>query len=370
MSKEIRDLLPPEYDVLALGEPTHLEPAFTRIRTELLGQLAEQGVRSIAVESDRVAALTANDYVLEGIGSLDKALSEGLTHNLGTFESYRELFTWLRTYNDDRPAAERIAFHGFDAPTENMSAPTPLRYLEHARDHLGLDHDLASIAGPDERWSRTEAILDPAQSPGDTPEAEQLRVIGEQLLHALDAQQADTEEWRRARIQLTAGLFLLRYHKQSSKPLETQERIYRLMGIRDGLMAQNLLDIRQLEARRGPTVLFAHNRHLQKHYSEWQLGEMNLGWIGAGAIVAALWGEKYVFVAGSLGRSDHLGLGEPDPETHEGLLQKEIATSWGLTRVDVRSGRTRTGVDPRTGLIPLDHATLDGADAILHVANA
>ncbi|MET0994597.1 MAG: erythromycin esterase family protein, partial [Mycobacterium sp.] len=48
-------------------------------------------------------------------------------------------------------------------------------------------------------------------------------------------------------------------------------RFARLTGLRDAMMADNLLDIAAREARRGPTLVFAHNRHLQKHPSFWQL---------------------------------------------------------------------------------------------------
>lgn len=370
MSQDIREFLPPSYDVLALGEPAHLDHTISRIRNDLLFQLADQGVRSIAVESDRVAALAVDEYVRKGVGSLDQAMAEGFSHGLGAVDANRELVARICEYNQDRPPAEQLAFHGFDAATENMSAPSPLAYLEQARAYLKLDHDLASLAGDDERWSRTEAIMDATQSPGDTEDAERLRALGGEMLRQLDDQPADTEEWRGARIHLTAGLGLLRYHKQSAQQEEQAARIYRLLSLRDGLMAQNLLEIRALEARRGPTMLFAHNTHLQKHHGEWRLGEMDLGWIGAGAIVAALWGDRYVFVAGSLGSSAQLELGEPDPATHEGLLQKEIGTGWGFTTKDVRSGRPRNDHNPRQGVIPLNPATLDGADAVLHVSNA
>src|SRR5690242_17283331 len=70
MSQDIRDFLTPSTDLLAFGEPTHLEPAFGRVRNELFGQLAEQGFGSIALETDRVAALAVNDFVQEGTGNL------------------------------------------------------------------------------------------------------------------------------------------------------------------------------------------------------------------------------------------------------------------------------------------------------------
>jgi hypothetical protein len=119
-----------------------------------------------------------------------------------------------------------VAFHGFDAPIEMTSAPSPLRYLDHARAYLGLDLDLAGLAGDDERWSRTEAITDPAESVGATVEADRLRVIADDLLTALHARAPELiaatsrAEWTRAEVHLTAGFGLLRYHKQSADPVD------------------------------------------------------------------------------------------------------------------------------------------------------
>ena len=115
-------------------------------------------------------------------------------------------------------------------------------------------------------------------------------------------------EWFRARTHLTAGLGLLRYHRQSAQDLEQSARWTRLCATRDALMAQNLLDIRSIEAGRGATLVFAHNIHLQRNPSHMRMGGMELDWFGAGAIVASLVGERYTFVAGSLGRSDAIGL--------------------------------------------------------------
>src|SRR5689334_8339564 len=79
MSQDIRKFLTPSCDLLALGEPTHLEPAFGRIRNELFGQLAEHGFRSIALETDRVAALAVNDFVQDGVGTCDAVMTEGFS---------------------------------------------------------------------------------------------------------------------------------------------------------------------------------------------------------------------------------------------------------------------------------------------------
>lgn len=375
MTQDIRDFVTTSDALLALGEPTHQEPAFAWLRNDLFERLVDRGFRSIALEIDRVAALTVNDFVQEGVGTLDTVMREGFSHGWGDLDANRRLVAWMRDYNEHRPTAERLSFHGFDAPTENTSAPSPRPYLEYARDYLGVDLDIASLVGDDERWSRTEAILDPASSPGATAEAERLRSIADDMLtwlHALAPEliaATSRTGWFRARTHLTAGLGLLRYHKQSAQRIEESARVSHLLAIRDALMAQNLLDIRSSEARRGATLVFAHNRHLQQNLSEMRMAGMDLSWSSAGAIVASLSDERYTFVAGSLGRSDAIGLGEPEADTYEGSLQSRI-TTWGLTpAATVASARPRTDTTPRQGYFPLDQATLDAADAVLHIAD-
>lgn len=374
MSQDIRDFVPEPCDLLALGEPTHQEPAFGAVRNELFAQLVELGFRSIALETDRVAAFAVNDYVLHGTGSLASVMSEGFSHDFGALDANRRLVAWMREYNRNRPAQERLTFHGFDAPTENTSAPSPRSYFEYARDYLHIENlDIAGIAGDDHRWSRAEAILDFAMSMGATPEAEQLRRIGEDLLTRLYARapeliaRTSRAEWLRAKTHLDAGLGLLHYHWQAAQPLGQSDRLCLLLTTRDTLMARNLLDIRRVEAGRGPTMLFAHNLHLQRNGSAWSLGDMSANWFGAGAIVDSLRIESYFFIAASLGRSEVLKLSEPEPDTFEGFLQRRI-TGWGLIpATEVSPARTRADTTPQQGYFPLDQATVDGADAIMHI---
>ncbi|MFF2078334.1 erythromycin esterase family protein [Kitasatospora sp. NPDC058162] len=376
MSQDIRDFLTPSCELLALGEPTHQEPAFGLVRNRLFAQLVDQGFRSIALETDRVAALAVDDHVRRGTGTLDAVLAEGFTHGFGAHRANRELVAWMREFNRDREPGDQLACHGFDIPTENTTAASPRRYLEHVRDYLGLDLDLAALTGEDERWEREAAILDAAQSPGATPEAVRLRRTADDLLNQLHQRAPDLiavsshADWLRAGTQLRAGLGLLRYHAQSAiLGLEPGPRISGLIRMRDSLMAQNLLEIRAVEARRGPTLVFAHNRHLQRNPSAWSQGELDCGWNGAGHIVGSLLGERYAFVAGSLGRSEAIGLGEPPAGTYEERLPTGPG-GWQLTAPPVSgTARTRTDTTPRQGYFPLDPETLDGAAALLHIGD-
>ncbi|WP_037308217.1 erythromycin esterase family protein [Amycolatopsis orientalis] len=370
MSQDLRDFVTPSCDLLALGEPTHAIPLFAEIRNELFAQLVDRGFRSIALETDRVAAHVANDFVQHGKGSLDLAMSEGFTHVFGTVEANRRLIEWMREYNENRPPEEQLTFHGFDTQTENTSAPSPRRYLEYARDFLGLDVDIAGPAGDDERWSRTEAVLDAASSVGATADAYRLRAIAADLLTALRAREPRpvTADWVRAENHLMAGIDLLRYHRQCAEPLEPRDRYLPLVAIRDAIMARNLLDIRAAEAGRGATLVFAHNLHLRRQASTMTVAGTETTWFPAGALVGPLLGDRYTFVVTSLGRSGAIALREPETDTYEGFLQKHVTTEWGLLQPgEVPAARVRTDPTPRQGYFPLDQGILDDADVLLHV---
>ncbi|MFL1379278.1 erythromycin esterase family protein [Nocardiopsis protaetiae] len=374
MSLDIHDLAAAPCELLALGEPTHGEPAFPLVRNELFARLAERGFRSIALETDRAAALTVDDFVHGRTDpGLDTVMREGFSHGWGEQAATRQLVVWMREYNRGRPPGERLALHGFDAPTEMVSAPSPRRHLEHARDFLGLDLDIAALTGDDERWSRTEAVMDPAASVGATAEALRLRVVADDLLTELHLRAPELvaatshAAWTAARTHLTTALDLLRYHRAAAEPLEPAARTSRMLGVRDAAMARNLLDIREHERHRGPTLVYAHNRHLQGGPSRWTLAGMDLAWSGAGSIVRSLVGERYSFIAGSLGRSDAMRLAAPEPGTHESALDGRVGV-WGLTEaVTAPSARVRTDPTPEQGYFPLDAETLATADAVLHI---
>ncbi|MBX9390071.1 erythromycin esterase family protein [Streptomonospora nanhaiensis] len=379
MTQDMYHFVPDSCALLGIGEPTHGEPAFALVRNELFARLVDRGFRSIALETDRVAALAVDDYVQGGAGTLESVLQEGFSHGVGGLggpEATGRLLAWMREYNTGRPPEERLAFHGFDIPTEMMSAPSPRAYLEHVRDYLGLDLDIAGAAGADERWSRTEAVMDPAASMGATAEAGRLRVIADDLLTTLYARAPELvpatsrAAWRRARTHLTAGIGLLRYHERCAEDIDRQERYTRLLITRDVLMADNLADIRAAEAGRGPTLAFAHNTHLQRNPGRWRTESLDLTWFSAGAVAEQSAGESgYTFIAGSLGRSAAMGLAEPEPGTYEAGLQTRAAP-WGLVPADtLPPARSRTDHRPEQGYFPLDRETVAAADAILHLAD-
>ncbi|MEU0565230.1 erythromycin esterase family protein [Nonomuraea sp. NPDC005983] len=321
--------------LLGLGEAMHGEEALPRLRNQVFQQLVEhEGYRSIAIESDCVAGLTVDEFVADGAGSLDDVMRRGFSHGFGESAANRELVSWMREYNTGRPVADRLRFFGFDAPLEMMGAASPRDALTALHGYLAAHVDgglipcaadvIDRLTGDDERWTNPEAAMDPSRSVGSSAEVTKLRLIADDLQALLVAEAprlvaaTSRDDWWRARMYGRTAAGLLRYHAGMADT--SAARVPRLMGLRDAMMADNLKAIVESEARRGPTLVFAHNRHLQRDVSRWQLGGQALEWWSAGAIVASQLGDQYAFVASALGAAPQQGLDAPPAGTLEGVL--------------------------------------------------
>ena len=378
-------LLPARPRLLALGEPTHGEDLLLDVRNELFRQLVEQeGYRTIAIESDCMMGLVVDDYVTSGTGTLDEVMERGFSHEWGAFPANRELVRWMRAYNDGRPASERLRFAGFDGPLEITGAASPRQALTalHAYLTAWADADLLPCAadtldrllGADDRWTNPAAMMDPSQSVGQTPEAKQLRLLADDLVTLLDAQTpqliaaSSPDDWDRARLYGRTATGLLRYHFWMADT--SPSRMARLLALRDSMMAASLLAI----AERGPTLVNAHNGHLQRNKSRMRMGDLPLEWWSAGAIVSAHLGDGYAFLATALGTIRHHGVDAPPPDTIEGLL---YALPEDRYVVDARRLATVLGdvtpaprVSPWFGYSPLDPAHVASNDGIVFVKDA
>jgi erythromycin esterase-like protein len=366
-------LLPARPRLLALGEPTHGTDTLLDLRNELFRELVEQeGYRTIAIESDCMMGLVVDDYVTSGTGALDEVMERGFSHEWGAFAGNRELVAWMRAHNDGRPASERLRFAGFDGPLEITGAASPRQALAALHDYLapaGLlpcDMDaLDRLLGADDRWTDPAAMMDLSQSVGRSAEARELRLLADDLVALLDAQTpqliatTSRDDWDRARLYGRAALGLLRYHFWMADT--SPSRLARLVGLRDQMMAANLLAI----ADRGPALVNAHNGHLQRDKSSMRMGDRPVEWWSAGAIVSAHLGEKYAFLATALGTLRHQGVDAPPPDTVEGVLYAHPADRYVT---DARSLGTALGrVSPWYGYAPLDPAHLAGIDGIVFV---
>ncbi|MEU6863514.1 erythromycin esterase family protein [Streptomyces sp. NPDC046876] len=371
-------LLPARPRLLALGEPTHGEETLLDLRNELFRQLVEQeGYRTIAIESDCLKGVVADDHITSGTGTLDEAMEHGFSHGWGAFPANRELVRWMRAYNDGRPAPEQIRFAGFDGPLEITDAASPRQALTALHHFLStrVDEDLLPctaetldrLLGTDDRWTDPAAMMDPARSVGQSAEAARLRLLADDLVALLDQQMphllttTSQEDRYRAHLYGRTALGLLRYHQAMADT--SPARMTRLVSVRDQMMAHNLLAL----AARGPVFVHAHNSHLQRGKSTMRMGGTPLQWWSAGALVSTRLGEDYAFVATALGTIRHRGVDTPPPDTVEGIL---YALPDGHHVVDPRSLAATLTTTPHAlrespwfgyaPLNPADVATIDG----------
>jgi len=270
--------LPTRPRLLGLGEPMHGVEAFPQLRNQAFQHLVEHdGYRSIAIETDCLAALTIDAFVADGTGELGEVIQSGFSHGFEKAEANRELVAWMRQYNRSREASDRLRFYGFDAPMEMTGANSPRSALTALRAYLAANLEPAllpamagaidTLAGADERWSNAAAILDPSRSVGASDEANKLRLLADDLAAVLIAESprliasTSRDAWWRADLQARTAAGLLRYHAAMADASDA--RVARLLGLRDVMMADNIAAILTREGQRGPTLMFGHNLHLQ-----------------------------------------------------------------------------------------------------------
>ncbi|MFG2287617.1 erythromycin esterase family protein [Streptomyces sp. NPDC048595] len=378
----VMGLLPARPRLLALGEPTHGEDTLLDLRNELFRQLVEEeGYRTITIESDCMMGLVVDDYVTSGTGTLDEVMAHGISHGWGTSAANRELVRWMRDYNDGRPASEQLRFAGFDGPLEITGAASPRQALIALHGYLAAQVDadllpctaesLDRLLGADDRWTRPDAMMDPARSVGQSAEAKELRLLADDLVALLDAQTpqllaaTSRDAVDRARLYGRTATGLLRYHFWMADT--SPARMTWLVSLRDRMMADNLLAL----AERGPTLVHAHNAHLQRDQSSMRMGGVRLEWWSAGALVSARLGEEYAFLATALGTLRHHGVDTPPPDTLEGLLYAlpEDRYVVDAPRLTAALGGTPPAphASPYFGYFPLDPAHLPGFDGIVFI---
>ncbi|WP_285548751.1 erythromycin esterase family protein [Actinoplanes regularis] len=371
--------------LLALGEPTHGEEILLEVRNELFRELVErEGYRTIAIESDCLMGLVVDDYVTSGTGTLDEAMARGFSHGWGEFEGNRELVRWMRTYNDGRPDSERLRFAGVDGPLEITGAASPRPVLTALHDYLAARVDagllpctaetLDRLLGADDRWTDPGAMMDPSRSVGQTPEAARLRLLADDLVALLDWQTphliaaSTSDEWDWARLYGRTATGLLRYHYWLADT--SPSRLIRLLSVRDSMIAANLLAV----AERDPTLVHAHNSHLQRDRSSMWMAGARQEWWSAGAIVSARLGEEYAFLATALGTIRHHGVRTPPPDTVEGMLyalpEDRYLVDPGRLAAALGDLTPAPRVSPWFGYAPLNPAHLASIDALMFVKDS
>jgi erythromycin esterase len=323
-------------EVLGFGEALHGGEDILLLRNRLFQRLVEaHGYRAIAVESSFPRGRVVDEYIAgRGPASYEDVRDAGFSHGFGRLEANRELVEWMRAYNADPSHRIKLRFYGFDGPMEMTGTESPRQVLGFVLDYLAsidsdrgeeFRHRIDPLLGKDADWENPAAMMDPTKSIGQSPAATALRIETEELISELQVRRpelvAESDEGRylEAVRYATLARQLLNYHGAVAKP-GAGERIVRLLGMRDAMMADNLAYVASVEHRRGKVLAFAHNSHLRCGKAEWQLGPHALAWWTAGAYLDSILGPGYAVIGSAVIASDANGIGQPEAGTLEARM--------------------------------------------------
>lgn len=288
--------------VLALGEATHGNAEFQRLRQQVLAKLPD--TRAIVLEEDYGTVARANAFAQGGEGTPEQAARQ-LGFAINRTQEVADLLAWLRRQNADRTAEQRIELIGMDVQRYEASKELALRELA------------ASDAGLADRLGRELAGLTdrPSGPDGDTGRAGE---AVQELIKALK-QNGSTSVAQNAAAALQQGLRLDSAGSDYAR-------------LRAEIMFDNLRRTVAEQHTRGNrhTLVVGQNGHLDKTSAAF--GHADLG-----ELAAREWGQKYrvigtefvrsTFVSGERERRWTVTMNNPTPlrgmftGTRIGLLQ-------------------------------------------------
>jgi erythromycin esterase-like protein len=319
--------------LLGFGEALHGGEEILLLRNRLFQRLVEaHGFSAIAIESSFPRARVVNEYIAgRGAASYEFVRERGFGQAFGVLEANRELVEWMRDYNADPSRLIKLQFYGFDIPTGMIGIASPRQVLHVVLDYLAsIDSSrsqkrrerVEELLGQDSDWENLAAIADPTKSVGLSPAATGLRIETEELISELRARrpelvaQSDEARYSEALHYATVARQLLNFHAAMARESDYSERL----GIRDALMADNLMYVVSRERGRGKVLAFAHNSHLKRGRAHWQMGAELHTWWPAGSQLDTMLGPRYAVIGSAVGVSEANGIGEPETGTLEERL--------------------------------------------------
>jgi erythromycin esterase len=323
-------------ELLGFGEALHGGKDILNLRNRLFQRLVEvHGYSALTIESSFPHGRIVNEYVAgRGQASYESVQDTGFSHGFGGLDANRELIEWMRQYNADPSHRVKLQFYGFDSPTEMTGNDSPGHVLHFVLDYLtsidsacGQEYRerIDPLLGQDSDWENPAAMMDPTKSVGLSPAATQLRVETEELISELRIRRpelvakSDESRYLEAAQYASVARQLLNYHAALAR--KSSKRTVKLLSIRDALMADNLAYMVSYERGRGKVFAFAHNSHLQRGKTQWQLGAGVLTWWPVGAHLNEMFGQSYAVIGSAVGVSDAHGISQPESGTLEALLK-------------------------------------------------
>ena len=129
--------------IIALGEATHGTHDFQAIKFRIFRFLVtNMGYKLFGIEANFAACRVVNNYILNGQGDAKQAIS-GLRFWTWRTTDVLQMVEWMRQYNAGKPMDQKVQFFGFDMQLERysiMQLADKLKKLDsvYFKDHFAL----------------------------------------------------------------------------------------------------------------------------------------------------------------------------------------------------------------------------------------
>lgn len=246
--------------VIGLGEASHGTREFVQFRHRLVRYLVEEaGLRLIGLEANFAATLDVNEYVVDGVGTAERVLSQDAIHGTYQVQEMVDFLEWVRSFNDGRSRADRVRIHGVDVQHASAAAQRLSSFLERT------DSAKLSRLRPDLEHLATAGL----PTPSDEDELRRALAAREHVVSALEDALAEEAEdgHRTSRRQVERVRRLVWMLDQSRKQFQTiadgRAEHGANIRIRDSAMAAQVQWLLRHEGRDQLTI-WGHNAHLTR----------------------------------------------------------------------------------------------------------
>ena len=244
--------------VIGMGEATHGTKEFFQMKHRMFEFLVEEmGYRVFAIEASFGGAQVVNDYILNGMGSIDEAMA-ALEYWTWHTEEVVDMIEWMRNYNESSDNKDKIKFYGFDMQSINYTL----------NDILGDLHkfDYRRYKEFTENLSKIDPMSFYAPSPGD------LLIIEKDILEIKSLYEENRDNYINKKSQKEFDLMIKNFdiilQWIEFNQISIEEDFNRGFNIRDKYMAENVKWMLNFETQHygnDKIMLWAHNLHVSKN---------------------------------------------------------------------------------------------------------
>ncbi|MCX4239947.1 erythromycin esterase family protein [Paraliomyxa miuraensis] len=240
--------------VVGLGEATHGTREFFQLKHRMLEYLVERhGFTVFGLEASRTECRAIDRYVQTGQGDPKQALA-GIYFWTWDTEEVLDLIEWMREYNATHPRT--LHFVGFDMQTPDVAARNVVAFLDQVDPRAPGRDALAMFGRP---WNEeTYAALSPAER-ADVETALERLLVHMQSQRAAWVAATSADAWADAHedlVQVQQVVAMRNAHGMA------------VFSARDRAMADNVLHITERFGPDTKAVLWAHNGHVARHWSQ------------------------------------------------------------------------------------------------------